>query len=57
MDFVYYAILKGSNEITNEPAENTDAGWFSLNEILDKNFDTYDDVRMWTKFVIENFYK
>ena len=57
MDFVYYAILKGSNEIINQPEENTDARWFSLKEILDENFDTYDDVRMWTKFIIENFYK
>lgn len=57
MDFVYYATLKGSNEITNQPEENTDAGWFSLEEILDENFDTYDDVRMWTKFIIEKFYK
>ena len=39
-----------------EVYEETDGiKWYSLDEINDSNFETFDDVREWCKYIIDNY--
>lgn len=54
IDFVYISEpLEG--ELTLNKLESNGLKWFTLNEILDENFNTYDDVKEWCKYIIENY--
>ena len=46
MDFVYMAVPSYGTLILNEK-ETDGLQWFSVEEIMDTNFKTFDDVRVW----------
>ena len=53
MDFVYLAIpLENQTEVINY-VETEGLGWFDLDEVFDKNFDTFENVRDWCKEITE----
>lgn len=55
MDFVYVAKVIGNNELVQNVEETDGIKWYSLDEINDSNFETFDDVREWCKYIIENY--
>lgn len=57
MDFVYVAKVIGDNELVQNIEETDGIKWYSLDEINDTNFETFDDVREWCKYIIENYEK
>lgn len=56
IDFVYLANAVGNCNIIPNLEENEAVEWFTLQEIQNESFNTYDDVRMWTKYIIEKYY-
>lgn len=46
MDFVYMAVPTDGTLVLNE-RETDGLQWFSVEEIMDTNFKTFDDVRVW----------
>lgn len=57
MDFVYVAKVVGNNELVQNVEETDGIKWYSLDEVNDTNFETFDDVREWCKYIIENYEK
>lgn len=55
MDFVYVAKVIGNNELIQNIEETDGIKWYSLDEINDSNFETFDDVREWCKYIIDNY--
>jgi 8-oxo-dGTP pyrophosphatase MutT (NUDIX family) len=55
IDFVYVAVPDGiSQSVKVNYNEAYDLNWFSLSEIRDPNFSTFDDVRDWCEFIHNN---
>lgn len=55
IDIVYWACpLKNQTEFVNY-SETEGLGWFSLEEIMDSEFETFDDVRDWCKSIWEDY--
>ncbi|MDR2063485.1 MAG: NUDIX domain-containing protein [Candidatus Nomurabacteria bacterium] len=52
MDFVYLAETRGCRKAVLNQAESHGIGWFSLQEILDPSFNTFDDVRWWCEKIV-----
>lgn len=57
MDFVYVARVIGNNELVQNVEETDGIKWYSLDEINDSNLETFDDVREWCQYIIENYEK
>lgn len=57
MDFVYVAKVTGNNELVQNVEETDGIKWYSLNEINDSNFETFDDVKEWCQYIIDNYEK
>lgn len=55
IDFVYGAIpIDNQNLVLNE-IETDGIQWFTLQEILNDNFDTFEDLKYWCKKIAENY--
>ena len=55
LDFVYVAEVIGENKIVQNEEESDGIAWFTLDEISDSNFETFDDVKFWCKYIIKNY--
>ena len=54
IDIVYMAIPVKADILVNNKRESYGINWFSINEIMDKNFKTFDDVKIWCTEIIKN---
>ena len=55
IDIVYLAYpLENQTEVVNT-IETDGLKWFNLEEILDKNFETFEDIKIWCKKINKNF--
>ncbi len=55
MDIAYVAVpIDNESEIIINDRETDGIKWFSLEEILDDNFETFDDVKFWCKEIRNN---
>lgn len=52
MDFVYMANPTEETSLVINEKETDGLKWFSLEEILDESFETFDDVRMWCEKIL-----
>ena len=50
IDLVYLALASNSQEVIANERETEGARWFSLHEILDMDFDTYEPQKEWCVF-------
>ncbi len=57
MDFVYASRVKGKNELVQNTEETDGIKWYSLDEINDSNFETFDDVKYWCEYIVKNYEK
>lgn len=55
MDFVYLAKVQGNQKITLNQNESEGIAWFSLPEILNPDFNTFDDVRVWCEQIVKKY--
>lgn len=55
IDFVYVAEVIGENNLVQNIEESDGIEWFSIDEILNSNFETFDDVREWCQYIINNY--
>lgn len=55
IDFVYVAKIISNNEIKQNIEETDGIDWFSLEEINNPNFETFNDVKEWCQTIINNY--
>ena len=56
VDFIYLA-EPISQKLTINNRETDGLAWFTADEINDVDFDTFDDVRMWARFINDRYAK
>lgn len=56
IDIVYMAVPAESDTIVVNQNESNGANWFSIDEIMQESFETFEDVKIWCKKIIENYY-
>jgi 8-oxo-dGTP pyrophosphatase MutT (NUDIX family) len=55
IDFIYAATVKSGKKTLNS-AESNGIKWFSLEEIEDPSFNTFDDLRFWCKYIANDIF-
>ena len=55
IDFVYVAKAIDNDNIKQNIEETDGINWFSLEEINDENFETFEDIKEWCKIIINNY--
>ena len=45
----------GNNNLVQNVEETDGIKWYSIDEINNINFETFDDVREWCTYIIENY--
>lgn len=49
IDLIYYAqVIGDATPVLNEQ-ESTDVRWFAIEEVLEPSFNTFEDVKVWTR--------
>lgn len=56
IDIVYMAVPTESDMITVNESESNGANWFSIDSIMQEDFETFEDVKIWCKEIIEKYY-
>jgi 8-oxo-dGTP pyrophosphatase MutT (NUDIX family) len=54
-DLIYFAIYPGKNDIFLNKEESIDLRWFSLNEIVNPNFNAFEKSKRWCVYFSDNF--
>lgn len=57
IDIIYMAVPTNDEELIFNDKETEGLKWFSLEEILDNTFETFDDVKKWCKEISNNHQK
>lgn len=57
IDIIYMAVPTTDENLIFNEKETEGLKWFSLEEILDNNFETFDDVKEWCKEISNNHEK
>ena len=55
IDFVYVAIPTDNSALIVNEEETDGLKWFSVEEVLEEKFETFPDVRVWCKEIVEKF--
>lgn len=55
IDFVYVAKVIDNNEIKQNIEETDGIDWFTLDQINDPSFETFDDIKEWCQTIINNY--
>lgn len=56
IDIVYMAVPSESDTIIINEVESNGANWFTIDEIMQEGFETFDDVKIWCKEIIKKYY-